>query len=132
MIRLRGHHLFCMTLFTGHGYDEHFTENMSEIISRVKSDEHAKILLVTEDDSICAVCPNLKGSYCGFGNDNVKMRDHHACEALSITCCRVYPYHELRQALLSVTESEFDRVCGNCSWWKQGFCSYEMFRKNIK
>lgn len=132
MIRLRGHHLFCMTLFTGHGYDERFTENMSELLRRLTEGSDSKILLVAEDDSVCAACPNLEGKYCDLGNEDVKARDCHAREALSIECGRIYSYQELKRGLAKVNESEFDRVCANCTWWKQGFCSYEMFRNSIE
>lgn len=132
MIRLRGHHLFCMALYAGHGYDEHFTENMSEILTKLKNDKNAKILLVAEDDSICTACPNLRGKYCSLGHNDVKARDRHAHIALSITCGGIYSYHELHKSLMSVTKSDFDRVCGNCSWWQRGFCSYELFRKSIE
>lgn len=132
MIRLRGHHLFCMVLFTGHGYDERFTRNMSELLRTLKSDEDASILLVAGDDSVCAACPNLKGISCGLGNGDVTARDLHAREALSLACGQVYPYQALQKALSKVTETEFNRVCANCSWWQQGFCSYEQFKKSIE
>lgn len=90
MIHLRGHHLFCMTLFTGHGYDERFTENMRRHLEDLKKAKDSKTLLVAEDDSICAACSNLVGSCCALGDEDVKARDRHARETLSLECGRIY------------------------------------------
>ena len=32
-MRLRGHHLFCATLFQGYGYDGEFVARMQEVLS---------------------------------------------------------------------------------------------------
>ena len=132
MIQLRGHHLFCMALFSGHGYDERFTENMATVLDKLKQNEDEKVLLMAGDDSICAACPNLNGTQCKLGNADVKSRDAHARDALSVTCGRIYPYGELRKRLANVSQEEFDLVCCNCAWWRKGLCSYEMFRKSIE
>lgn len=132
MIHLRGHHLFCMTLFSGHGYDERFTENMAALLEKLKQNGDERVLLMAGDDNICAACPNLNGTHCRLGNDDVQSRDAHARHALSVSCGRVYLYSELRKRLASVSQEDFDLVCGNCTWWRKGFCSYEMFRKSIE
>ena len=36
-MQLRPHHLLCIQKFTGHGYDEPFTQHMTSIVSALKS-----------------------------------------------------------------------------------------------
>ena len=38
-MRLRGHHLFCATLFQGCGYDQAFTDRMWQTLSRLEAGE---------------------------------------------------------------------------------------------
>ena len=40
---VRGHHLFCMTLFSGHGYDQAFAENMAQLIDTLQAGESFQI-----------------------------------------------------------------------------------------
>ena len=62
-IKLRGHHLLCLSGFQGYGYDEDFTQNMSDInLKRKLSD--TTVSLTDSPDDICAACPNLKGNIC--------------------------------------------------------------------
>ena len=49
---VRGHHLFCMTLFSGHGYDQAFAENMAQLIDTLQAGESFRLVL--EQDSVCS------------------------------------------------------------------------------
>ena len=39
MTRLRGHHLFCATLFQGSGYDQAFTAQMERTLAALEAGE---------------------------------------------------------------------------------------------
>ena len=56
---LRGHHMFCMALFSGHGYDEAFTQNMSALIEEGRLG--GRFRLVQGHDAVCGACPNRQG-----------------------------------------------------------------------
>ena len=67
MIRLRGHHLFCCTLFQGSGYDGTFASRMAQVMERLQAGE--EICLVEGCDDVCAACPNRRGAAgCALGS----------------------------------------------------------------
>ena len=73
MIRLRGHHLFCCTLFQGSGYDGTFASRMAQVMERLQAGE--EICLVEGCDDVCAACPNRRGEAgCALGTENVARR----------------------------------------------------------
>ena len=66
MTRLRGHHLFCATLFQGSGYDQAFTAQMERTLAALEAGED--FTLCAGPDSLCAACPNLRpGERCAHG-----------------------------------------------------------------
>lgn len=84
MIRLRGHHLFCCTLFQGSGYDGTFASRMAQILERLQAGE--EICLVEGCDDVCAACPNRRGEAgCALGTENVARRDAAARQATGVS-----------------------------------------------
>ena len=78
MTRLRGHHLFCVTLFQGSGYDQAFTAQMERTLAALEAGED--FTLCAGPDSLCAACPNLRpGERCAHGTSDVARRDAAAC-----------------------------------------------------
>ena len=58
MTRLRGHHLFCATLFQGSGYDQAFTAQMERTLAALEAGED--FTLCAGPDSLCAACPMVR------------------------------------------------------------------------
>ncbi len=50
MREIRGHHLFCMALFAGHGYSQEFVENMAAVIRELEEGE--SFCLASRQDSV--------------------------------------------------------------------------------
>lgn len=129
MIILRGHHLFCTTLFSGNGYDKNFVENMKYIISKLEDEE---IKIIKSHDDICKSCPNLtEDGFCRNGMDNVVIRDKNALDVLNIKENGVYTYKYLRNKLKTLSETQFNMVCHHCQWGVDGFCNYDKFREKL-
>ena len=81
MTRLRGHHLFCATLFQGSGYDQAFTAQMERTLAALEAGED--FTLCAGPDSLCAACPNLRpGERCAHGTSDVARRDAAALAAV--------------------------------------------------
>ena len=135
-IDIRGHHVFCMTLFSGHGYNEEFARNMTEVIYYLKSGCCNLRLSCGISDHICSCCPNLIregiSDICSLGTSDVHLRDKNALDVLGVVSGQVLSYSDILCLLSHVDESGFESVCGACTWMKKGYCSYELLKENIK
>ena len=63
-MQLRPHHLLCIQKFTGHGYDEPFTQHMTSIVSALKSHPQTEITVTQGCDDLCQRCPNNHSGTC--------------------------------------------------------------------
>lgn len=120
IIKLRPHHLMCITFFKGKGYSESFVDNMANIISTLKDDE-TKILLTKDVDDVCAHCPKNSNSLCA---DEPKSKTYDK-KVLSLLGLDDYfldpqpiPYsilgHLTEKFILSKGHRE--KICGDCEW----------------
>lgn len=127
---IRGHHLFCMALFTGHGYSEAFAGNMARAIQDIKTGEPLR--LVRAPDDICACCPNLlPGGGCALGTEDVRRRDRAAFQVLGVSPGDELGWQQAREMLLGVSGEGFQAVCGGCRWAKEGLCSLALLQKQL-
>ncbi|WP_407421938.1 DUF1284 domain-containing protein [Methanobrevibacter sp.] len=116
-IKLRGHHLLCLSGFQGYGYSEDFVLNMARINEKRKS-EDCIITLTNEADDICSSCPNLKDNLCENEKQNeviVKMDN----EILSqFNSEKEYNSLELFKevSMKFNTLKSVENVCNNCKW----------------
>ena len=95
---VRGHHLFCMTLFSGHGYDQAFAENMAQLIDTLQAGESFRLVL--EQDSVCSACPNRQADGgCTLGTENVLHRDRAALEVLGLSAGQELDWAQARKRL---------------------------------
>lgn len=125
MKNLRGHHLFCISLYTGHGYSQAFTENMDAVIRGLKNGE--KLTLCMEQDCICEACPNREaGGGCALGTEDVLCRDKAALEVLNLEVGQEITWPKMVSLMGQLNRTDFQKVCHSCRWAKEGLCSYEL------
>ena len=130
MKAIRPHHLFCMSLFTGHGYSQAFADNMAAIIEDLKKGD--PFCLTSGQDDICRACPHRQeDGGCAQGTADVQRRDTAALEALGLQagseCCR----WSIAAGLGKIDEAAFQRVCGGCRWAKEGLCSWTLLQEQV-
>lgn len=130
-MNLRGHHLFCTTLFTGHGYSEAFTTRMNATLQALKVGEPFQ--LCRGADHLCEVCPN-RGEHgsCSLGTDNALERDAAAFSVLYFQPGESITWQVALQKILQLGEQEFQAVCGGCRWQNEGLCSLALLQKQAK
>ncbi len=127
MKRVRGHHLLCMALFAGHGYDDAFAANMAEVIGALRAGEGFQ--LVEGPDDICGSCPNaLPEGGCALGTGDVARRDRAAFQALGLSPGRRLGWQRAGGLLRALTEEGFAAVCGGCRWAQAGLCSWALLQ----
>lgn len=82
VLRLRGHHLFCLQFFRGEGYSKKFIENLRKVVQRWDGE---KAILVEGVDDVCKGCPHLEDGGCVyFGEDKIREEDHLALRLLNL------------------------------------------------
>lgn len=129
MINLRGHHLFCTTLFEGFGYSENFAKNMRITIDKFENED---IKIVQNFDDICNECPHKsENNFCANGMENVHIRDKNSLITLGIKIGDVFSKQELFEKLNQVSEDGFNSVCYHCQWGLDGLCSFEKFKNRL-
>lgn len=131
MRRIRPHHLYCMSLFSGGGYSDAFCENMTSVIAMVQKDE--ALLLAEGHDDICAACPNREeGGGCRLGTEDVAKRDAGTLAVLSLETGQSYSLKTLKERLQQAGEDGFDRVCNVCRWRELGYCSGKLLLERLQ
>ena len=114
---LRGHHLLCLQVFQGYGYDEDFTENMT-IINSARKSENTTVLLTNTPDDICKSCPNLKDGLCEnhMQDDRIRSMDDAVLSKLDAT--KEYNAVDLFKKVEIIFDSKesVSKICSNCMW----------------
>ena len=114
---IRGHHLLCLKGFQGYGYDEAFTENMTEINSLRKLPE-TTVTLTDSPDDICKACPNLKNDLCvdRTHNERIVKMDGEVLKKFDYE--KEYESVELFEKVDSIfnTMERVSEICFNCLW----------------
>ncbi len=133
MFKIRAHHLFCMLLFSGKGYDEKFSQNMNTIVCELLNNPERSMVLLKEPDDICSCCPNLLQGKCVLGDDDVKNKDETVLSGLKLEANKEYTYKEILDIILKSEIKElFLNCCGNCRWHKMGVCSSKQLIENCR
>ncbi len=114
---LRAHHLLCLKGFQGYGYDENFTQNMTQVNLNRKLNDTTVTLTNTPDD-ICSHCPNLKNNICenDIQNENIIKMDNEVLKKLNQS--EEYNSVELFEKIDSIfkTKESVSEICFNCMW----------------
>lgn len=135
---IRAHHLLCMQLFVGKGYNDNFSFKMGQYIQDVQENPYQELLIQKREDEICKYCPNQiidkitnkKG--CLLSTSDVIKKDETVLSILELEAEHAYSYITiLKQMKKKITEPAFYQVCGTCRWHKKGLCTYEKLEKSI-
>lgn len=119
-INIRAHHLLCIQGYQGYGYSEQFTENMNQIIEKIKNND-VKIRLVNSKDSICEKCPNLNENLCKNLDENSKIEymDNYILNKLQYKGNEVNFNEIVRKLNKTLKKDEILNLCKDCYWTKE-------------
>ena len=114
---LRGHHLLCLKGFQGYGYDENFTENMTDVNATRKLPD-TQVSLTNSPDDICKACPNLKDNTCGneLQNERIVNMDNEVLKKLDVS--KEHNSLELFEKIDEIfnNEESVSKICFECMW----------------
>ncbi len=130
-MKLRGHHLFCTALFSGHGYSESFTQKMTQLIKALKAGE--TLTVFAGADEVCSACPNRTAENgCALSTEDVEKRDQAALRVLQLLPGEKLTWEQAKSLLSLLNEEEFQAVCGGCRWQKEGLCSLPLLQQAVR
>lgn len=121
-IHLRPHHILCLSLFEGKGYNEKFIENIQSILHNFQN-----IQIVSSADDICKSCPNNVHGECSLGEEDVRLKDRNACTSLNLQPGDI-SVESINLKLSMLSKIDFEKCCGTCRWYEAKVCRFE----NIK
>ncbi|MGP3667201.1 MAG: DUF1284 domain-containing protein [Candidatus Bathyarchaeota archaeon] len=116
LIKIRPHHLVCLTFFRGKGYNLNFVRNVKRILREVEKST-AVVVVVEGCDDVCLECPHRTGVKCMKSKDSdeeVRLMDLIWLKELNLN------YGEKLETLKIVkgriTLNKLKNVCGKCEW----------------
>lgn len=116
-INLRGHHLLCISTFSGMGYDADFISNMEAIVGMCKSPSQY-IRVIEGVDDICTSCPHSDGSRCLKDEKKASAMDRDVLVILGLEVGGIYTSSSLNLRVKDGIEKRlFTDVCARCSWF---------------
>lgn len=121
MIKLRGHHIFCLLGYRGMGYSEEYAENMTKIQTILRTEPDTLIQIIKGPDHLCAKFPEGQPYHCE--DKGIYVRDSEILKRLGLKFSDVLPWREVeRRIRVEIVPSDIATVCETCSWRSYGYC----------
>lgn len=114
VIKLRPHHVLCISFFEGKGYSEEFVSHMTALIQALN--DNTEIQLVNGTDQICKVCPNHNNL--GGCSGKATRYDQMVSKLCNLEANCSITWHELQSKVKSeITKTgRLAEICGDCEW----------------
>ena len=124
-MEFRPHHFLCTVGFLGKGYSEEFVANYQRIADRLRTapdGDDVQIHVTGETDSICAPCPNRRGTLCETQDKIVRLDQNHT-RVHGIRPGDTITWGRAKEQLVkSFTDEAFEQACSPCAWKPMGIC----------
>lgn len=116
-MNLRPHHLLCIQKFTGHGYNEEFTEHMKKVVAKLTDEPATQITVARGCDDLCQRCPNQVNQAC-TSLDKVALMDQAVLSICHLAYGESAAWADLAgRARKRIFETdEFRHICADCQW----------------
>jgi|GEM_PF-245652 len=124
-IEFKPHHFLCTVGFEGKGYSQLFVKNFQALADQLRRDpggDSVQITVVRDADSICAPCPNLRGTLCAT-QEKISTLDSNHARVLGIQPGDQLTWKQAKALILEkMTPEAFDQACAPCGWKPLGIC----------
>ena len=121
MLKLRGHHLFCLLGYQGMGYSEEYVENMTSLHQMLREEPETWVQLIEGPDQLCEKYPNSGEYHCQ--DQHIGDRDRVILEKLGLKIGQIIKWKEIETSIQkNVVPSDIEAVCETCSWRSYGVC----------
>ncbi|MFD1706333.1 DUF1284 domain-containing protein [Siminovitchia sediminis] len=121
MVKLRGHHIFCLLGYRGMGYSVEYVENMTRLHQSLRNNPKSVIQIVEGPDQLCEKFPGSGVYHCQ--DDDIYERDSVFLEKLGLHIDQIATWEEIESLIRKhVVPSDVQIVCKTCSWRRYGVC----------
>lgn len=128
-MQLRPHHLLCTQGYEGKGYNKSFTDNMDQVVHKLRSEEATEIELVFTTDSLCSACPHQVDALTCDTNEKVMGIDQKVIKYFGLEE-KKYIYQQLIKEIdEKMTAEMMEDICGACSWYPVSACKGKIVRQ---
>ncbi len=114
--KIRPHHGLCTYFFKGDGYSDAFVENMTLVLAKLKG--NPIVTLVSDEDVICAACPNNDHHTC-TSIEKVSRYDTGVLTALGLSFGDNIPFQDFQMKIKQeiIEQDKLSTICGDCEWF---------------
>ncbi len=118
-IKLRPHHILCISFFEGKGYSPEFVCNMKSVMQSLN--RNGQVLLIDGGDDICICCPKYGSGRCVCEN-KVNQYDEAVRSVCKLETNQTLSWQELISLAASriIEPGLRKEICGDCQW--SGIC----------
>jgi len=105
-------------------YSKEQTKYWKQVISLLKQNPDADVLIMRGQDCLCSGCPALdKNMDSSCRENSVNFLDNKIADILNIRTNSSYKYSEIVEKLNSIMTPKIHKeLCSLCAWWKKGLC----------
>lgn len=121
MLKLRGHHLFCLPGYRGMGYSKEYVENMTAWHQTLRNHPETWVQIVNGPDKLCEKYPNSGEYHCE--NENIYARDAVILKKMKLKVGDILTWKDIEDHIQKhINPSDILHVCETCSWRSYGVC----------
>ena len=123
MIKLRAHHLLCISRFNNVGwYNQEYEKNFKRIFKKIKENPNQSIKIKRNCGDICEKCPYIKNKICNKPSKYkishwVKVMDNKTLRAIRIKPNTNHKASELLKLIINkIKNKELKNICKGCEY----------------
>ncbi|MDQ0231346.1 DUF1284 domain-containing protein [Metabacillus malikii] len=121
MLKLRGHHLFCLLGYRGMGYSKEYIENMTFWHQQLRYNPETKIQIIKGPDQLCEKYPNSGNYHCK--DPHIYNRDEAILKKMGLEIGEIITWNEIESTIRKkIVPEDIHLVCVSCSWRGYGVC----------
>ncbi len=133
MLLLRPHHINCIFFYRGFGYNNHFIEEINNILTLFKKNPNTKIKLTIKCDNLCVNCPNKQLSGVCITKEKVDKLDYNTLQIYNLKENEEYTFKQIIDIIYkNFDKYKFHKICSTCNWYKQGVCNEDIIKEQLE
>jgi len=118
-IKIRAHHLLCISRFYSGGYNKKFADNMKKVCQTIRKNPYVKIKVISgKPDVLCNKCPHLYNNKCIQSPEVGKFVISQDKKVLRYLKLKRNSVHKAKSifnlSMESVNRKNIRRVCKGC------------------
>ncbi|MDD5700124.1 MAG: DUF1284 domain-containing protein [Candidatus Nanoarchaeia archaeon] len=137
MIRLRAHHLLCLSRFNENssGYDGDFEKNFTGIFKTILENPDVEIIVKRECDNVCEKCPHIKDGMCNKPSKYkishwIRVQDNKTMRLIKIKPNSIHKARDIFKLVADkIGNEELKKICKGCEYLDN--CVRDSFNKSL-